>query len=206
MSWFKNLIGKKEEGLKPGDWVNSYSKGVFRIERFVDEYFDESNKHTITEDNKIGDKHPQRTVVLKRFLNSKFQKSISYETCSEYFISPLTAEQKAGLDKVLKENPSLIEALNDYTIPTIISIHNMDLQIDDKESLEKVNELLTFIKQGKTFTEIKDEMRRKDILKLVPESYGNYFFQLFNHDFEYNNKAKVWRDAKVLSRKEINER
>jgi hypothetical protein len=205
MNWFNKLIGKKEEGLKPGDWVNSYSKGIYRIERFVDEYFDESDSG-IPKENKIGDSYPQRTVVLKRFLNSKFQKSISYESCSEYFISPLTAAQNETLTAVIKENPSYIETLDNYKIPQIVSIYNMPLQIDNTADLKKIEALMTYIKQGRSFLEIKQEMQKNDLLRLKPESYGNYLFQLFNHDFEYHNKRKVWRDARLQSNKEINEK
>ena len=205
MSWFNKLIGKTEEGLKPGDWVNSYSKGIYRIERFVDGYFDESDSG-IPKENKIGDKHPQRTVVLKRFLNSKFKKSISYESCSEYFISPLTAAQKENLTTVIKENPSYIEDLDTYSIPQIVAVYNMPLQIDNTADLKKMEELIVFIKQGKSFLEIRQEMEKNDLLRLKPKTYGNYSFQLFNYDFEYNNKRKVWTDAKLRSNKEINEK
>ena len=82
MNWFKNPLFKDK--LKVGDWVNSYYKGIHRIEKIYDCYYDESDS-TILGDNKIGDKLA-KTIVSKRFLNSKFQKSITYDWCNETFV------------------------------------------------------------------------------------------------------------------------
>ncbi len=200
MTWFKKLSVKKEEGLKPGDWVNSYSKGIYRVERIIEEYFEESDP-IILPGYSIGDKKPKRTVVSKRLLNSKFKKSISYESCNEVFITPISPSKKENLDAVLKENPSYIDALDNYKIPVLIGIYNMPLQIDDVADLKKMEKLIALIKHGKSFLEIKEEMQKNDLLKLKPKNYGNYLFQLINHDNEYKNKKLIWREA-ILKKNE----
>ena len=63
--------------------------------------------------------------------------------------------------------------------------------------MQKVQQLITFIKNGQTFLDIENEMKRLDILKLRPKNFGNYKFQLFNFDEEYFDKRKIWRDAKL---------
>ena len=179
--------------LKIGDWVNSYSRGIYRIENIIVQYFDESSP--LLGDNKIGDIIEDRIIVSKRLLNSKYKKSISYDSCSEYFISHLDSSQNSELQKVLKDNPQLLIELDNYKIPTRTTIYNSDLQIDNEKDLMKVNQLIDFIKNGKSFLQIENEMKRLDIFKLKPKYFGNYKFQFFNYDDEVQDKRKIWRDA-----------
>ena len=182
--------------LKIGQWVNSYSKGIYRIEKIIDRYYDESER-SILGDNKIGDKYKDPIVVSKRLLNTKFKKSIGYDSCSAYFISPIDATQQTELEKVIKNKPEYLTELENYQIPTLTTIYNLDLQIDSEQDLQKVQHLVEFIKMGRTFLDIENEMKRHDILKLIPRNFGNYKFQLFNFDEEYIDKRKIWRDAKL---------
>ena len=191
MNWFKNPLFKDK--LKVGDWVNSYYKGIHRIEKIYDCYYDESDS-TILGDNKIGDKLA-KTIVSKRFLNSKSQKSISYDWCNETFVKQISVEQKELLDKFIKDNLNSLKEFENYEIPNLETIYNMPLQIDSKEELSLVNQLITFVQNGKSFLEIEKEMERLDILRLKPKYFGNYVFQLINYNEEYLNKRKIWRKA-----------
>src|SRR6478735_2036146 len=125
--------------IKVGQWVNSYSKGIFRIERILDRYYDEFDPLTDPK-KKVGDKYDDRIVVTKRLLNSKFKKSISYDSCSEFFIVPLDKEQKERLQEILKQNPDWLTELNDYSIPDIHTVYNWSVQLNSKEKIE-VNEI-----------------------------------------------------------------
>ena len=198
MNWFKKITERK---LKVGDWVNSYSKGIFRVEKIINRYYDESNLSILGE-NKIGDKYKDRIIVTKRFLNSKMKKSISYESCSEFFITFLHNDKLIELNKIIEQNPKLLNELNEYEIPKIIGVYNSELQIETEEELQKVTELLKFIENGKSFLEIENEMRKLDILKLKPKYYGNYNFQLLNFDEEYIEKKKIWREAKLTKKED----
>ena len=189
---------KMKKQLKIGDWVNSYSKGIYRIENIIVQYFDESSP--LLGENKVGDKIEDRIIVSKRLLNSKYKKSIGYDSCSEYFISHLDSSQNSELQKVLKDNPQILIELDNYKIPTRTTIYNSDLQIDNENDLMKVNQLIDFIKNGKSFLQIEKEMKRLDIFKLKPKHFGNYNFQFFNYDDECQDKRRIWRDA-ILTKK-----
>jgi len=184
-----------KQEIKVGDWVNSYSKGIYRIEKIIEQFYDESSSDL--DGNKIGDKETDRVIVSKRLLNSKLKKSISYESCSEYFVSHLESKQISELEKILADNPKLLTELDEYKIPTLTTIYNSDLQIDNDADLQTTLQLINFIKNGKTFLEIENEMKRLGILRLKPKNFGNYSFQLFNFDEEYIDKRKIWRDAKL---------
>jgi hypothetical protein len=182
------------KNLTTGQWVNSYTKGIYRVEKIIDRYYDESQR-SILGDNKIGDKYKDPIIISKRFLNSKFKKSIGYDSCSAYFVSPIDKRQQAELEKVLKNNPEYLIELDSYQIPTLTTVYNLDLQIDTEEELKKVQQLVDFVKKGRTFLDIENEMKRLDIFKLIPKHFGNYKFQLLNFDEEHIGKRKIWRDA-----------
>lgn len=184
-----------EQEIKIGDWINSYSKGIYRVEKIIDQFYDESSP--ILDGNKIGDKMKDKIIISKRLLNSKFKKSINYESCSDYFVSHLDKGQMAELQKTLADNPKFLKELDDYQIPTLTTVYNSDLKIDNDIDLKTTMQLINFIKGGKTFLEIQNEMKRLDILRLKPKNFGNYKFQLFNFDEEYIDKRKIWRDAKL---------
>ena len=57
---------EKSNQIKVGDWVNSYSKGIYRIENIIDQFYDES--YPALGENKIGDRIKDRIIVAKRFL------------------------------------------------------------------------------------------------------------------------------------------
>lgn len=187
------------QNIQIGDWVNSYSTGIYRVEKIIDGYYDESDQSTLGF-NKIGDKYKDRIIVSKRLLNSKFKKSISYESCSEYYVTHLREEQFSELQKILIQKPELIKELDEYKIPILVSIYNAELQIDNEKELQSVMQLIGFVKVGRTFLEIENEMSRLDILRLKPKYFGNYLLQLFNFDEEYVEKRKIWRDAKLTEK------
>ena len=199
MKLFDKLFKKENSNkLKVGDWVNSYSKGIYRIENIIEQFYDES--YPAIGENKIGNRIKDRIILSKRFLNSKFKKSISYESCSEFYISKLNENQQLELQKVIEKNPNLIMKLEEYEIPTRKTIYNMDLKIEKETDLSKVNELIEFVKTGKTFLEIQLEMERVDIIKLKPKHFGNHLFQLINYDDEFLNRKKIWRNANLTKK------
>jgi hypothetical protein len=182
--------------LKIGQWVNSYTKGIYRVEKVFDRYYDESDRFFLG-DNKIGDRHKDPIVVSKRLVNSKFKKSIGYDKCSAYFISPIDGTQENELEKVIKNNPEYLTALENYQIPTLISTHWINLQIDSESDLQKVQLLVNDIKKGRSFLDIENEMKQLNIHELIRRHLGNYDILLFNFDEEYIDKRKIWRDAEL---------
>jgi hypothetical protein len=187
------------KNLKPGDWVRSYSSGIYRIEKIADTYYE--HEYELTGTKRVGDAHDDRSIISKRFLNSKFKKAIGYESCSETFVSPLAEDDLAIVLDIIATKPPLFAEFEAYVVPPILCLYNSELQIDVPDDLERVRQLLEFIRTGKTHKEIKAEMKRLDMLRLLPEysgsSFGNYAFQLTNYDSEYRDKQMVWRDATV---------
>jgi hypothetical protein len=182
--------------IKVGQWVNSYSKGIHRIEKILDRYYDEFDPITDPK-KKVGDRYEDRIVITKRLLNSKFKKSISYDSCSEFFIVPLDDVQKVGLKKALKQNPDWLTELNDYVIPEINSIYNWSVQLDSSGEKIKVNEIIKLIETGQTLRQIHDAIEKRGLTKNFDRNFGNYLLQMTNVNHETVDKRYIWRNPKL---------
>jgi hypothetical protein len=183
--------------IKVGQWVNSYSKGIFRIEKILDRYYDEFDPITDPK-KKVGDKYDDRIVITKRFLNSKFKKSISYESSSEFFILPLDKKQKGLLQETLKQNPDWFRELNDYLLPEINSIYNWTVQLDSSIEKTKVSQILKFVEAGQTLRQIQNEIDKRGLTKNFDRNFGNYILQMTNVNHETVNKRYIWRNPKLI--------
>ncbi len=181
--------------LKQGDWIYSYSKGIFRIEEIVNKYYEECTP--LLGNNKIGDEMPTRTIVSKKFLSSTFKKSFGFEVCDESLASKLSKTDLDKLENLISEKPHLLKKLDEYEIPQRQTIFNLELQIEKKSDLEKFDLLVKFINKGKTYIEIENEMETLDLLKFKPKYFGNYLLRFINYDDELRDKRRVWKNAEI---------
>ena len=183
--------------IKVGQWVNSYSKGIFRIEKILDRYYDEFAPITDPK-KKAGDKYDDSIVITKRLLNSKFKKSIGYDSCSEFFIVPLDKEQEERLNEILKQNPDWLTELSDYLIPDINSIYNWRVQLDSSTEMTKVEEIIKLIETGQTLRQIHNEIDKRGLTKNFDRNFGNYLLQMTNVNQETVDKRYIWRNPKLI--------
>jgi hypothetical protein len=176
-----------------GQWVFSFSTGIYRVEKVVQKYYEESDVPHITSEDNIGSLNPNRQIISKRLLNSKMQKSIGYEVCSEAYVKPLNNTELVSIQTELLKRPSLIQELNEYLIPPIESIYNMRLRLNDDQEKSLAEALVAFIQKGKTFLEIINEMKRIGADKLKPATWATHNLQFVNTDFETKDKRQIWR-------------
>lgn len=183
--------------IKVGDWVTSYSKGIYRVERIITRYYDELDI-VDEEDKNIGDEYADKFIISKRLLNSNFKKSLGYDSCSDFFIKPLDKEILKTFKETLKNNPNWLADLDNYQIPPIRSIYNMDLKLKTKNDVKLIKEFMSFIKDGRTYKEIKKEMQKRHLDQYLPDTFGNYILQMINIDNEQKDKRTVWRETDLL--------
>lgn len=163
--------------IKIGDWVTSYSKGIYRVERITTQYYDEQDIED-EEDKKIGDEYPDKFIISKRLLNSSFKKSLGYESCSAFFIKPLNKVKLKALNETLKKNPNWLTDLDNYQIPPIELIYNLDLKLKTKDDVKLIENFILYVKDGRTYKEIKKEMHKRQLDKYIPDTFGNYILQI----------------------------
>jgi hypothetical protein len=74
----------------------------------------------------------------------------------------------------------------------------MDLKLKTKDDVKLIKEFMSFIKEGRTYKELKKEMRKRHLEKYIPDTFGNYILQMINVDNEQKEKRAVWREANLL--------
>jgi hypothetical protein len=119
--------------MEVGDWVNSYSAGVWRIYRI----------QKINSIN-IGTKELESRIAIfsARFLNRSFKRSFTQEVCDKSFVYPLDKNEKNKLDQFLSENPKVLKAFDDYKPEPIDSIYNANIIIPEKTTKEDLDDTL----------------------------------------------------------------
>ncbi len=129
---FDNLFSSKE-GMKIGDWIKSYSVGIWQIYKIL--------KYKVCDpaSGKIEDKV---TVFSKRFINKSYKKSFSEECCSPAFVKPLPDEELKLLNAFIKENPLLHEKFKEYVPKELDSIYNAKIKIPEDKNVKKVESLI----------------------------------------------------------------
>lgn len=130
--------------MEVGDWVNSYSAGIWRIYRIQN--VKSFNIHTKEFENKTA-------VFSARFLNSSFKRSFSQEVCNETFVYPFENAEQEELNQFILENPKLIEAFNSYKPKPLDSIYNANIVVPDTTTKEELDKMLLSL-GPKTYFEI----------------------------------------------------
>ena len=102
------------------------------------------------------------------------------------------------LTDILKKNPRWLDDLDDYEIPPVKTIYNMELKLDSKNDVKLMKEFIPFIHAGRTYKEIEKEMRTRKLNKYIPDTFGNYVLQMTNIDEERKGIRTVWREGTLL--------
>ena len=118
------LLAIMEENvpLKVGDWVKSYSSGIWQIYRILD--CKRLNPAT-------GDEQDKTTIFSKRFLSNAYKRSFKEECCDPHFVTRLNSDEKSDLNKFISENPKLYETFLAYEPKNIDCVYNARIGIPE---------------------------------------------------------------------------
>ena len=100
--------------IKIGDWVRSYSAGVWQVYRIVEGHYE--TRASLDEPKVIS---PIRTLFSSRICSNKWKKSFSNECCSSGHVTKLTQEDQAQLEKFLSKN-KVLTSFQDFKPKPII--------------------------------------------------------------------------------------
>ncbi len=129
--------------MKVGDFVHSYTKGIWQIYRII------KYKNINFQNNK---QEKKVTVFLKRFISTSYKKSFSEECCDSSFVYPLSDDEILELNSFIGKNKDLFEQFNNYMPKPIDAILNIKIRKIERVELKQFTEL---IKQKKmTYREI----------------------------------------------------
>jgi hypothetical protein len=95
--------------LKVGDWVRSYSQGIWRIERIISDFYEIRYS---TSKPKV--KSAETQVVLKRLVNNKWKRSFSVESCDLSYLKMMSSEEMITLQNFIHSNEKTMKDFEKY--------------------------------------------------------------------------------------------
>jgi len=115
--------------LKVGDWVRSYSSGIWQIYRILDYK---------CSDPLTGNSQNKTSIFVKRFVSNSFKRSFKQESCDPLIITKLGREEQLKLDGFIKDNPDLYKKFNELAFTDIDCIYNARIGIPENSSIESI--------------------------------------------------------------------
>lgn len=195
------------KSLKPGDWVTSYSKGIFRIEEIIpiqrEEYGFFHKEITGIKKEDIGTFDENPYVISKRLFTSNFKKQVGFDYCSMEFVKPLNDECLKKVQKQLENNPKYLKDLEKYKIPLFESRFGLDI-IAENENSPILSGLAAFVKsEPKTFTDIFEWLERNDYKKHLRktgdrENKSSFYLQFINYGYTVKDQKLAFTDIYIF--------
>lgn len=174
--------------MKVGDWVNSYSKGIWQIVR-IDEVENEFDEHTT-----------QTIVHCKRFLNSSYKKSFSAESCSEYFITKLSEFDVEKVNEIIKLNNKWYDEFLKYQ-KFVDSIYNLSLYVSNSSERNIFKKTIE-----EKFKSVNGGLSKKQINQLLlselennkKSTIRNFTAQFISKNSEIKDRQLIYKELKLL--------
>jgi len=104
------------EVVKPGDWISSYSPGMWQVYRVLEGYK--------TRDPVTGLEVTKTTVFSKRFVSATLKRAFKEECCDLEHVKNLTGKPLRQLNALIAENHELFDQFNAYQPKSIDDIYN----------------------------------------------------------------------------------
>jgi hypothetical protein len=119
--------------LQEGDWVRSYTSGIWQIYRIL---------RYIGKDPATGSKQEKTTVFSKRFVLNSLKRSFTEECCHPDFVENLDEEAARELSGFVEGNPALYAKFCEYEPKSIDSIYNARIDVQEGTSTSDIEKIL----------------------------------------------------------------
>ena len=171
--------------MKIGDFVHSYTKGIWQIYRI--EKYKSINQLT-------GKIEKKETAFLKRFVSESYKKSFTEESCDISFVVPLSADEKIKLNSFVEKNKDLFDKFNQYSPKQIDSVLVMHIRMLNSDEIQKV----------KTIFSDNNNLTYKNINNLIKENnlnrehgYG-WTLQFVSENFKMKHGVLIYKFLRIL--------
>jgi hypothetical protein len=186
----------KHSPLNLGDWVTSYSPGIWQIYRIVPIV----NEMRFS----LADRRRKSRRVLifsKRSLNEQWVPDFASECCSRSLVSTPTAEDRQRLQQMLIDNPTLLQAFDQYQPAAIDLIGNLSMRVPVFHRLEAfcTNVLAPAMTPGVSMEQILQLMKAEDLEAFLNKYPINATLQVVSRDHEMKDGAFIFRACRAFT-------
>lgn len=188
------------ELVKAGDWVYSYSIGIWQVSRMLSGF--NEIRFSLDEPKRKS----RRTLVFSyRLLNSSWKRSFSVEIAELNFVNLLTAEETSRVEEMLESDPKLRKSFGKYqathTIPDlIVNVALGGLPSGDRDHLREAcdAQLGTSPENGKTMDEVLVALTASGYYEYIGKLPTSATVQLVSKGHEVRDGEFVLRYGRVL--------
>jgi len=167
-----------------GDWVRSYSRGIWQVHRVLADFVDHSP---------VPPPAPRVLVFSTRFLTAKGSPRIDYESCDASFVNPLEPEARAELESFIERNPLAFRKFQRTEKRCPDLIYNLALSSTPDEVATLANHLGGIIGAGLTLPQIRSIVQASTVGGSVGRNPIRATLQLISKQHEVVDREFVFR-------------
>ena len=136
--------------VKVGDWVTSYSSGIWRVYRVLE---------NVVVANSSGGTKTISLIFSNRFLSSSYKPLFKSECCAPSFVEKLNSEETSKLNDYISKNPEQFERF-DKKEPKIVNAYtDAFFTKPSNKTIEEIN----------NYFELKQKIKASDIHKVMEQ-------------------------------------
>lgn len=171
--------------LKIGDWVRSYSAGIWQIYRILDYKCN---------DPVSGKQVEKTTIFSKKFVSDSFKRSFKEECSDPAFVYLLDPDKKKELDAFIESHPGLYQKFINHEPKKMDCIYNVRISIPPHRDSQMIADKL------KDLGPVKDiEINAKlNALGFNTKARPSWTVQFVSSGFEYIDGYLSYQFLRVL--------
>jgi hypothetical protein len=173
--------------LNVGDWVRSYSAGIWQIYRVLEDYK--------CLDPLTGNESINSRIFSKRFVSNSFRQSFKEECCHPSFVTDLKSEEMKKLEKFIVKNSVLYAKFLKYEPKPIASVYNARIGIPTNKSVEEIAGL---IPRSESFNELQI-LPFLQKLGFDTKQLPSWTVQFVSENHQCENEWLVYKFSRVFS-------
>ena len=189
------------DGLKVGDWVRSYSMGIWRVWRVLNGF----NELRFSLD--APKRPPSRTLVFAhRLVNNSWKRSFSKECAEASLVSRISPDEESIIQGLLESNTQLKKAFEKYraensTLNLVVNVSLGQIPGSDREQLRAACDLHLggSIENGLTMDEVLAALREAGYYECIGKTPIKATVQLISADHEVRDHEFLLRYKRILN-------
>jgi hypothetical protein len=190
-----------QEDVKVGDWVRSYSMGIWRVWRVLRGF----NEMRFSLDK--PNLQSARTLVFShRLVNNSFKRSFSKECAEASLVTRISSDEESQIQELLKSSPKLGKAFERYradnsTLDLIVNVSLGNLPGSNRDQLRAACNLHlgSSIDHGMTMDEVLTALREAGYYECIGKTPVAATVQLISVDHEVRDHEFLLRYKRVLN-------
>lgn len=191
-------MGPDTRRINIGDWVYSYSPGIWRVYRVLQG----------VQEVRFKLEEPKRTsrsrfVFSKRLVDGAWKPSFIAETASADVVSPLSDDDRRRLEAFIATNPQILQEFEAFEPEEIDFVLNLRLNIPVSFGRDRLQRLIDGAfagigNHGSTNDEILQLLAASELARHVSTGMSNATLQFLCKGHEVRNNEYVFREARLI--------